>query len=251
MRKIMLGMLFVVVAIIASAEGDGESPPDPRLADLPVRESPVGDHVFVGQWEVFLYSFHETWPFSRRATAINGWALQRTALAHSYDGENREHSATALELREDGHQDWQPGAGRFGSSGHRLAIYISDAERRGAHRNYYKTDHGFDPDKAFMLPGRTDRPYSLAADIRWWTDGDILNINNGRHKLSFRYSVLSDDVIWLVSGYGHVFLIVRIGPATQRMQAFNDCVLGNKGRKAWDVTPCQNPLPGAAKVAGS
>ena len=250
MLKIMLGTLFVVIAMMATAEGDSETPPAPRLADLPVRESLIGDHPIAGQWEVFLYGKENVAkPLSERAPSNNGWALQRTALAHSYSGENGEHNATALELREDGHQDWQPGAGRFGSSGNRLAIYVSDAERR-AHKTYYKTDHGFDPDKAFMLPGRTDRPYSLAADIRWWTDGDLLNINNGRHKLSYRYSVLSADVIRLVSGYDHVFLMVRIGPATQRMQAWNDCVLGNEGRKAWDVEPCDsNPLRVSAPVA--
>ena len=248
MRKIMFGTLFVVVAIMATAEGDGESSPDPRLADLPVRPTPAGDHDFVGHWEVFHYGKENvTPPLAKRAESYNGWALRRVALAHITDGKNGQHSATALELR--------PEADRIGRKGNRLAIYISDAERSGAHRNYYKTDRGFDPDKAFMLPGRDDRPYSLAAEIRWWTtEGDkVLNIHNGRYEpLSFRYSVLSDDVIRLVNGSGNVRLMVRIGPATQRMQAFNDCVLGNKGRKAWDVEPCDsNPLRVSARGGGA
>ena len=52
--------------------------------------------------------------------------------------------------------------------------------------------------------------------------------------------------------YGTKRLLYRVGSQANRaMMEFRECVKENDGRNLFDMVPSQNPLPGAAKVAGS
>jgi len=230
MRKIMLGMLLVVVAIMASAEGDGESPE--LTGPFPVTASPAGDFP-VGYWECWLE--HAKLTFNEIAVRNIGFYPRRCAVALHYH-------ATGLELLPEGY-------------GWVLAV---QTDEKGSNLD-------FDPEAAFRIEG-ADRLYSRAGEMRWalnddqgeWkacddphSDGCLL-IQTTRNQ-RFSADVLSRDVIRLTDTYyGTKRLLYRIGSQANRdMMEFRECVKANDGRNLFDVVPCQNPLPGAAKIAGS
>ena len=222
MRKIILGLLLV--AMVATAEGDGESG---VTGPFRVIESPTGDFP-VGHWECWF----EQSDFDKTATSNNPFTPRRCAIALFYH-------ATVAEFLPEGY-------------GWILAIQTA--------RNFVEaSDHDFNPDEAFRIEG-ADRLYSRAGEIRWSLDppgqwkvcndaraDGCLTIQTTRND---RFSVtrLSSDVMRLTDTfYGTQRLLFRTGSeASRAMVQFRDCVRANKGRNIFDTAQCQNPLRLAA-----
>ena len=204
MRKIMFGLLFV--AIMATAEGDGETEP---LGPFPVTESPAGDFP-VGHWECW----SEQSDFAKTATSNNPFLPRRCSLALFM-------SATVAELLPDGY-------------GWMLAIQTDGSFAEAS-------DNDFDPDTAFRIEG-ADRLYSRAGEIRWSFDrpGQWKSCNDARadgcltiqttRNDRYAVTVQSDDVMRLDDTYyGTLRLLFRTGSeASRTMVEFRDCVLQNR-----------------------
>ena len=184
MRKIILGLLFV--AMVATAEGDGESGP---TGPFRVIASPTGD-IPVGHWDCWF----EQSDFDKTATSNNPFLPRRCSLALFI-------SATVAELQPEGY-------------GWMLAIQTNDSWLEAS-------DNDFDPDTAFRIKG-ADRLYSRAGEIRWSLDrpgqwktcndskaDGCLTIQTTRND-RFSVTVLSDDVIRLTDTfYGTKRLLFR------------------------------------------